>query len=256
MKEEKFLLTVIIVTRNPGDDIYLTLASLLAFDQEKVEIIIKDNSDKEDLSKLNDEFGFKNFKYIHCEDQGIYHAMNDAMDQASGKYLYFLNAGDQYYDSGVEYFLETADEKYGYFYGGFINLYPFPRVVNYTRFMNKYSVYLKYICHQGVIFHRRVFEELGYYDTNLKVESDVLKITEMVSRFKGKKLDNYLSIYKGCGFSTTYESSSEEREYYNRKRDEIYNKFELALLKMTLAIVQLAVRIKNFNKIRKVRKSE
>lgn len=256
MKEEKFLLSVIIVTRNPGEDIYLTLSSLLAFDQDKVEIIIKDNSDKQDLSKLNEEFGFKNFTFIHREDKGIYHAMNDAMDQASGKYLYFLNAGDQYYDSGVENFLENADEKYGYFYGGFINLYPFPRLVNYTRFMNKYAVYLKYICHQGVIFHRRVFEELGYYDINLKVRADVLKITEMVSKYKGKRLDNYLSIYKGCGFSTTYKSSPDEVHYYNKKRDEIYNKFELALLKISLAAVQLAVRIKNFNKIRKVRKSE
>lgn len=256
MKEEKFLLSVIIVTRNPGDDIYLTLSSLLAFDQDKVEIIIKDNSDKHDLSKLNEEFGFKNFKFIHRDDQGIYHAMNDAMDQVSGRYLYFLNAGDQYYDSGLEYFLEGASEKYGYFYGGFINLYPFPRVVNYTQFMNKYAVYLKYICHQSVIFHRRVFEKLGYYDTNLRVEADVLKITEMVSKFKGKRLDSYLSIYKGCGFSTTYESSPEEMHYYNSKRDELYNKFELTLLKMVLKVVQLAVRIKNFNKIRKVRKSE
>lgn len=256
MEEEKFLLSVIIVTRDPGDDIYLTLASLLAFDQDKVEVIIKDNSDKQDLSMLNDEFGFKNFTFIHREDKGIYHAMNDAMDQARGRYLYFLNAGDQYYDSGVEKFLETADQKYGYFYGGFINLYPFPRVVNYTRFMNKYAVYLKYICHQGIIFHRRVFEKLGYYDTNLKVEADVLLITEMVSKFKGKRLDNYLSIYKGCGFSTTYESSPEERQYYLDKRDEIYNKFELGLLKCTLAVVQFLVRVKNFNKIRKARKSE
>lgn len=254
MKKINFLLTVIVVTKNPGDDIYLTLSSLLPINNENVEIIIKDNSDKQDLSNLNNEFQFKNFTFIHRKDTGIYDAMNDALDHASGRYLYFLNAGDQYYDSGVDKFLETADQKFGYFYGGFINLYPFPRVVNYTRYMNKYAVFLKFICHQGIIFHRRVFEKLGYYDTNLGVESDVLLITEMVSKFKGQRLKNYLSIYKGCGISTMYESSPEERKYYLEKRNEIYNKFELGLLNFALAVTQFIVRVKNFSKIRKARR--
>lgn len=255
MKEEKFLLTVIIVTRNPGSDIYITLSSLMTLDQDKVEIIVKDNSDLQDLSRINDEFKFKNFKFFHRNDTGIYDAMNDAMDQASGRYYYFLNAGDQFYNSRLVNFLENADEKYGYFYGGFINLYPFPRIVNYTRFMNKYSVYLKCICHQGVIFHRRVFDAIGYYDTNLKVEADVLLITEMVSKFKGKRLENYLSVYKGCGISTTYEPSSEEISYYQNKRNKIYNKAEQILLNAFSYLVKVIVRIKNFNNLRRVKKT-
>lgn len=248
------LLSVIIVTRNPGDDIHLTLSSLLPLNHENIEIILKDNSDKEDLSNLNETYQFKNFKFIHRDDNGIYHAMNDAMGEARGKYFYFLNAGDQYYQCNLDKFLFKADDQYAYFYGGFINLYPFPRTVNYTRFMNKYSVYLKCINHQSVIFHRRVFEELGGYNTFLKVESDFLLITEMVCKFKGKKFYNYITIYKGGGFSTTYTSSVDQLNFYQNKKNSLYNPLERVILKGMVYIVKGFVTLKNFRKIRKVRR--
>ena len=254
MKKKDILLSVIIVTRNPGDDIYLTLSSLLPLNRKNIEIVLKDNSDVEDLSSINDTYQFENFTFIHREDQGIYHAMNDAMNEASGKYFYFLNAGDQYYECDLDIFLAGANDKYAYFYGGFINLYPFPRLVTYTRFMNKYSVYLKCINHQSVIFHRRVFEQLGGYNTFLKVESDFLLITEMVCGFKGKKFHNYITIYKGGGFSTTYTSSKEQLDYYKKRKDSLYNFFELALLRAMVHVVKGFVLVKNYRKTRKVKR--
>lgn len=251
----KRVLSVIIVTRNPGNDLHLTLSSLLPLDSEEVEIVVKDNSDKEDLSKINDFYRFRNFRFVHSEDTGIYDAMNQALAISTGEYLYFLNAGDQYYQNDLIPFLKHADPKYYYFYGDFINLYPFPRAVEYTRFMNKYSVYLKCINHQSVIFHKRVFDELGGYDTFLRIESDFLIITEMVNRYPGKKINNYLTIYKGGGISTTYQSSEEQIQYYKEHKNQFYNWLEILFLSAGVRIVKAIVTVKNHAKEKKAKKS-
>lgn len=229
---------------------------MLPLNNYNVEIIIKDNSDKQDISNLNEEFKFKNYQFFYSEDDGIYDAMNFAINKSNGRYLYFLNAGDQYYNCEIDKYLQNCDNKFDYFYGGFINLYPFLRVVNYPKFMNKYYIYIKFICHQSVIFHRRVFKKIGYYDTNLKVESDILLIAEMVAYLKGKKLDNYVSIYKGKGLSTYYQSSKEEREYYLQKKERLYSKFELIILKGVKRTIEFLIFCKNYFKIKKMNKEK
>lgn len=73
------LLTVVIVTKNPGSDIYATLASIMPLDDESVEVLIKDNSDDRSLEEINNSFQFINFRYEHSPDDGIYDAMNQAI---------------------------------------------------------------------------------------------------------------------------------------------------------------------------------
>lgn len=254
MEKESLLLSIIIVTRNPGHDLHLTLNSLIPLNFGNVEIILKDFSDQEDLTNVNEFYGFKNFLFLSSPDRGIYDAMNQALNHVRGKYVYFINAGDQYYDCDLITILKRVNDDYGYLYGGFVNLYPFPRIVNHTKFMNRYTVYLKCINHQSVIFHRKVFEKLGYYDPKLKIESDVLFITEMVSEFKGLKIHTPLSIYKGGGISTTNSSSRSQREYYYNKMADMYHPFELFILKFLEKIVYLMVVIKNFNKVLRLKK--
>lgn len=254
MKKESLLLSIIIVTRNPGHDIHLTLNSLLPLNSSDTEIIVKDFSDRENLSDLEKRYSFENFIFLYSQDEGIYDAMNQAINLASGKYFYFINAGDQYYDCNLLDTLKKDHEEYGYLYGGFVNLYPFPRIVNHTKYMNRYTVYLKCINHQSVIFHRKVFEKLGYYDSFLKIESDVLFITKMVSEFKGVKLYTPISIYKGGGISTTNISTADQRRYYENKMAELYHPIELFLLKILQKIVSILVILKNWNKFLRLKK--
>lgn len=254
MEKQSLLLSVIIVTRNPGHDLHLTLNSLLPINHSKVEIILKDNSDLEDLSEVNNLYGFTNFTYLSSPDEGIYDAMNQALIHVKGKYLYFINAGDQFYQSDLISLLEKQDDETGYLYGGFVNLYPFPRIVRYTRFMNRYFVFLKCINHQSVIFHRKVFERLGNYDTNLKVESDVLFITRMVGEFRGKKMHRVISIYKGCGISTKDLSSESQRMYFLKELYSMYRPGELFILKILEKLIYGLVSVKNLNNFQRLKK--
>lgn len=242
------LLTVIIVTKNPGNDIYPTLASLKNLDDSSVEILIKDNSDGKGLEGINEAFNFSNFRYIHQDDEGVYDAMNQALGFAKGKFIYFLNAGDQYIDDSLLETLKNSNEETGFYYGNMIFLHPFVRLAKYSRFINKYSVYLRRVCHQGIIFKKEVFESLGNFDTNLEINADYLFIVRMIDRFKGKSLDRFLAMNKGGGLSYGYKPTKAEKKYLRMKMRKVFSVPELWLLSLASVIVAILVYFKNINK--------
>lgn len=239
------LLSVIIVTKNPGHDIYLTLASLKALDGEDVEILIKDNSDSKSLEDINSYFHFRNFLYKHQPDHGIYDAMNQAVNLVQGRYVYFLNAGDQYHDCQIIEQLKSAGDTCNFVYGNLIKLKPYPRVVRYTRFLNQYSFYLKRVCHQAVVVRRTVFDQIGPFDTELPVVADYLFLAQMISKYNGGKIKGVICIYKGGGISYQYQLSPSEEVYLKQKMRRIYGTSALFLLEQISWASRLAMKIKH-----------
>lgn len=242
------LLSVIIVTKNPGEDLYLTLASLLPLNHPFVEIILKDNSDKEDLSAVNTVFQFSNFRFIRSEDKGIYEAMNQALSTANGKYVYFLNAGDQYININLPDMLQNADDNIGYFYGNVIVLHPRTKFIRFSKKINPYLIFLKNLNHQGIIFKRSVFDKIGYYDTDFNVGSDFLLTLRMSKYFPGRKIQKFLSIYKGAGVSYQYKPTELEKKLMRTRLKEIFNPLELAILSISSQIISFGLYIKNLFK--------
>ncbi len=239
------LLSVIIVTKNPGTDLILTLASLLPLNQPDVEIILKDNSDEEDLSEVNTLYNFKNFSFIHSHDEGIYDAMNQALKTARGKYIYFINAGDQYIDIDLPEILVNADDNIGFFYADVIVLHPRTKFIRFSKYVNKYLVYLKHLNHQGIIFNKSIFQVVGFYDTDLKVVSDFLLILRMSKHFRGKKIQKFLSIYKGAGVSYQYRLTEGEKKLLKSRLKEIFNPAERFILLILTLMIKFVLFIKN-----------
>lgn len=239
----QLLLTVIIVTKDPGDDIYPTLSSLRHLDDPSVEILIKDNSSDKKLEKVNEIFHFTNFRYIHSPDKGVYDAMNQALDFANGEYIFFLNAGDQYVDCNLTDILQNFSSEYDYLYGDVLKLEPYAKIQRYTRFMNKYIIYLKAICHQGIITKKEVLKKLGGFDTNLEFNADHLLIIHLVKNYDGVKIQNLISIYQGGGLSSNFKLSKEKEEYFNEKISNCYNKFELTFLRIADSLKSVILKL-------------
>jgi len=217
------LLSVIIVTKDPGNDLLSTLSSLKTLDNANVEIVIKDNSSNQNLKDVIKQFNYSNLKYIYEKDSGIYDAMNQALDYTSGTFIYFINAGDQFIECGLLDYLQNAKKNIFYFYSDVIKLKPFPRIVRYNRFPNKYSMYLKRICHQAVVVKRTVFDQIGKFDQNLKKDADFVFLVCLVSKFKGTKIKHPMVIYKGGGFSTQHQSSETEIKHLNNTLSSLYS---------------------------------
>lgn len=242
------LLSVIIVTKDPGNELFLTLSSLLPLNLDDVEIILKDNSSDEDISRINDHFQFENFLFIRSPDKGIYDAMNQALERAKGTFVYFLNAGDQYIDIYLPEILKNGSDQTGFYYGDIVVLHPHTKLIKHTSFINRYTMYLKRINHQAMVIRRSAFEEFGNFDTELHINADFYFALKMVQSFTGKKIKKFISIYKGDGFSYRNTTSAEESRLLKRKLKNLYNPLEIFFLRLGETLVAFIVYLKNLRR--------
>ena len=97
MAKPKF--SIVTVCYNAGDKLHETIATALQQTYENFEIIIKDGLSKDDsLQRVPEDERIFVYSY---KDQGIYDAMNQALKEITGDYVYFLNCGDSFYDENV-----------------------------------------------------------------------------------------------------------------------------------------------------------
>lgn len=93
----KPLFTIITVTYNAEATLPATLASVREQTCRLFEYIVMDGVSSDRTLKLAIDAGIPEAKIVSSRDNGIYDAMNKAMEASSGEYLIFLNAGDTFH---------------------------------------------------------------------------------------------------------------------------------------------------------------
>lgn len=117
----KPLLTIVTITYNA--ELYLprTLESVQRAlekieDHSKVEYLIIDGGSKDQTVNIARQYSFIS-KILSESDKGLYDAMNKGLRLTSGKYVWFLNAGDEVYDGSVlTNLFEKMDENIDIYY--------------------------------------------------------------------------------------------------------------------------------------------
>lgn len=99
------LLTIVTVTYQAGKYIERTLKSVEnalhhVHSPVRIEYLIIDGGSTDQTLSIAARFGFIS-KVISERDKGLYDAMNKGLQFASGQYLWFLNAGDEVFDTNV-----------------------------------------------------------------------------------------------------------------------------------------------------------
>lgn len=145
------MITVVSICLNNENDIEKTIDSVVRQENVEIEYIIKDGCSKDKTNKIISNYikACKNskihFKHIISADTGIYDAMNQAMEIASGDWIIFMNAGDYFYDSRVlkcvNGYLELGADI---FYGNTLYLmnkkYIFPQIHYISKMDKKFSL--------------------------------------------------------------------------------------------------------------------
>ena len=109
--------SIITVCLNAGQDLLDTVQSTLGQTYENFEIIVKDGGSRDgSMEKLPAD---PRIRVVTRKDTGIYDAMNQAVEEAKGDYLIFMNCGDYFYAPQT---LETianaiGEEKAPLYYG-------------------------------------------------------------------------------------------------------------------------------------------
>jgi glycosyltransferase involved in cell wall biosynthesis len=209
---EKPAISVVTVVFNAKDLIEKTILSVLEQSYKEIEYIVIDGGSTDGtldiIKKYEDSIDY----WISEKDNGIYDAMNKAIELFSGNFIWFINAGDVIYDehtiANIVQRSNDADVLYGDTQlidknGKEGLLLRSPRLISVRDF--RFSVP---VSHQSILIANKY---VTFYDLNYRCASDhdwiirsigkaqkIVKINQPISRYLlgGYSENNLISCWK------------------------------------------------------------
>lgn len=179
--QTQYWLSIAIVVKDDEHGFARTWESLAAQDLTGVEIVVVDSSEDGSAipSRIRTQSCTAAVTYQWVLPAGIYPAMNEALDVASGKYIYYLNAGDELFESSTVKKLCVAltDEAPLWAFGAVEIIETGNRRVitpPWSYAAEKRALFSrgKFPAHQGTVAQAEFLRRLGGFDTSYNVSAD------------------------------------------------------------------------------------
>lgn len=212
-------ISVIIPCFNASDTIKSCLESVVAQEAD-VEIIVKDGGSTDTTNEIIASFEKHLTHHVIGTDEGVYDAMNQAIDKASGEWLYFLGADDVLANpTSLSQLLADAEEDCSLVIGRTKNLPP-----RHTKVPEWYepkwdrSLRLKNsVHHQGVIYRSNVFASYRY-PSQFKILADYhLNLKLFFSNHKAALSNSHVANCSSDGISKSFNESLYKEEWLVKK---------------------------------------
>lgn len=165
--------SIITVVFNNIQGIEKTILSVLSQKNKEWEYIVIDGNSTDGTVDIIKKYAHKIDYWISEPDKGIYEAMNKGIRKASGKYVMFLNSGDDFADDDTVNKILNSAEDYDIVYND-LNI-----VMKNKSFIKKYPPKLTFkyfthdtISHPATLIKRELFNKIGFYDDSLKIVAD------------------------------------------------------------------------------------
>ncbi len=171
-------ISIITVTYNAEHFIESTLKSVSDQTFTDYEHLIIDGASNDETLNIVQKYIRAQLKVFSEPDEGLYDAMNKAIQKATGEYIIFLNAGDVFYDEGTLTQVFTKSKGEDFIYGDTVvvdqsgsarpyhKMKPYQNLLSYRSFINGMV-----ICHQSMIVKR---EKAVLFDNkNYKIACDI-----------------------------------------------------------------------------------
>ena len=171
------LISIVTVVYNGASLIEETLRSAVSQTWKSMELVIVDGGSTDDTLERVKQFNPFIGSLVSERDKGIYDAMNKGIALARGEWIYFLNAGDAFYNDRV---LETIfgnpiAEDTELLYAR-VQTRNEPTGVDYLNGsrIGFRDFYFRYpICHQATFTRKRAFQRLGTYNLRYRLAADL-----------------------------------------------------------------------------------
>lgn len=191
-------LSVVTVTFNAVDSLELTLASVKNQScRTEIEFIVVDGGSHDGSVELLEKHR-SDIEVIYSNpDRGVYDAMNKGIELSSCDWIYFLNAGDIFFDTesvtGVLNVMDGSDV-----------LYSDVLVSNGKKIVNfKTSFEARVLNHQGFVYRRELHKKFGPYTVIKGFTAADYFFFLQLHALKVKKLDTPIAIFEAGGLSST-----------------------------------------------------
>ena len=247
-------ISIIIATFNSGKTVRDTIESVLRQTYQEYEYIIKDGGSKDDTLEICREYEPKfngRMKIISAPDKGIYDAMNNGIEAATGDVVGLLNSDDFYTSNDIlqtiaEAFKENdIDAVYGDIH--------FVKDIDLTKCVRYYSsaifkrgwMRLGFMpAHPSFYCKKECYEKFGFFDTSYKVAADFENLLRLI--YKGKIKTKYIKkdfvTMRTGGASTAGFASRKtimKEHLRGLKKNGIYSNFFLLSLRYFYKIYEL-----------------
>jgi len=216
--------SIITCTYNSEHFIEKNLRSILNQKCQDYEQVVIDGYSKDKTVKLVNRYKNKglNVKVFKKIPKGISNAFNEGVKKSSGKYIFFLNSDDSFFDSkvleSVKSYLRRHQEldwiyaKINVVDDGGKKVGVFPRR-NVFQTSNKLILkYFSYIPHQAVFMKKEVFNKLGSFDESLSSSMDTDLWYRLMNKTKWHFFNKIIADY-------TLRSDAETSSRKNRKKN-------------------------------------
>jgi prepilin-type processing-associated H-X9-DG protein len=247
------VLSIVTVVRNDAPRLLRTLQSVARRKSDLIEYLVVDGASTDETLELILAHQGLIDRWVSEPDEGIYDAMNKATGLSRGRYLMFLNAGDELL-ADVGELARSAPEECVMLYGranmlfadGSLSYVKGKRLKSPRRFLKGMP-----LCHQAILYQREVMPS---FDTSFRIMSDRLLTYRLVREFgmqRTRFLDTTLVNYYEDGYSNSMPPSvwyAEQNRLYRAvgKRHYIVIKTINALFKHYLKLPVLKF-IKGFS---------
>lgn len=234
--EEKPLITVVTVVFNGVEFLEDTIKSVIGQTYDNVEYIIVDGGSKDGTLDIIKKYEYAIDYWVSEADQGIYDAMNKAIDLGSGNWINFMNAGDYFFDSNV--LIRVFEESrnligYDVVYGDHLVRYPNRvRIAKAGKIKNLWQA--SQFCHQSA-FVRMAYHKKNKFNLYRKIAADFEFFYKcMRTGSKMKYLPLVISNVSAGGISDVKRVDSVLERWLIVEKDFIVNINYLAILTQTI----------------------
>lgn len=210
-------LTIITINKNNCEGLRCTLDSVVNQTFQDFEYIVIDGASTDGSAELIKEYSRIDY-WVSEPDTGIYNAMNKGIAKANGEYLLFLNSGDTLFKQSTLMdlfnFHFCADIVYGFNarkHGNVLRIVHEPAEDQLTFTKLIFSP----ICHQSILFKKRLFDIFGGYNEALFIASDIdfLASIYLSAKHTFQRIPQVIAFYAAGGISDgTQPNSAMEAE--------------------------------------------
>lgn len=228
------LITIITICLNDQEGLKRTVESVQSQTISDYEYIIKDGGSCDGTIAYGKTLD--GCKFISQTDKGIYDAMNQAIKEAHGRYICFMNSGDCFYSCEslreVTDIIEKTDVEAIYYGNCSINqkIYKTPVAIS------RRYLYKTFINHQSVFIPRKLFVKYGLYDTTYEIMGDhEFHVKLLKNKEKFIHMDMVVCNYKGQGLSSCPNNDNYKKEH-RKIRQQYYSMIERVIYGVELAL--------------------
>lgn len=202
-RPDKPLVSVVSTVFNGGLTLERAICSVLSQSYDNVEYILIDANSTDNsldiIRKYEDVIDYA----ISEPDDSLYEGMNKGVELSQGDFIIILNADDWYKPDCIETLVEHASKRSLDIVSALAvetdakgkTIRNIPRLP-----VNNSIMFRMTLRHETMLVSRRLYNEVGLYDTNYRIIAD-LKFTQRVFRHTKaiKQLDEYLMFFRKIG---------------------------------------------------------